>query len=165
MEIEEDIRPWKQYPLWDEWMAEQVQAKMRQVTFVITGPSKLGKSEFVRASIVPLNPERVLMVSCMNVLDPDLRDFNEAEHDGIVFDEGSADMIQRHRDLFQAPRHEIKLAHSQTGCYCYKVNVWRTKLIVTSNSFFEQLDALPSAHAAWVRANTKVLEVTENMWQ
>ena len=165
MQLDEEMKSWRTFALWDLWHEQQARVKLRQNLFVITGPSKMGKSQFLVHSLAGDTPDNVLMVNCMNVLDPDLRDFALGRHSAIIFDEGGPEMVQRHRDLFQAPRHNIKLAHSATGCYCYSVNLWRVKLVVTCNGWFEQLEKLSCADREWVEANTCVLEVTTPMWE
>ena len=122
-----------------------------------------GKSEFVKASAAVSGPGTVLTVDCMSVLDPDLRDFREGE-DSCILWRGQRDMVQRSRHLFQAPMHDIKINESQTGCYCYAVNFWRVKLVITSKSLRQQLDALAPEDAEWVRRNTRILEVAQPMW-
>ena len=165
LELDEVMCAWRSFPQWDQWLIEQSKVRLRQNLFVITGPSKMGKSQFLLHSLGGDGGTSVLLVNCMNVLDPDLRDYKSAVHSAIIFDEGGPEMVQRHRDLFQAPRHDIKLAHSQTGCYCYSVNLWRVKLVVTCNGWADQLQRLDNADKEWVCANTTVLEVSEPMWQ
>ena len=150
-----------------QWVAQQGRVLLRQNAFVLTGPSKMGKSQFLLQSLADCEQsgQQPLMVNCMNVLDPDLRDFNRSIHSAIIFDEGSPEMVARHRDLFQARRHDIKLAHSATGCYCYKLNLWRVKLVVSCNGWREQVDKLGPADKQWVEANTTVLSVATPMWQ
>ena len=70
------------------------------------------------------------------------------------------DTVQRHRDLFQAPRHDIKLGHSVNGCYCY---LWRVKDVVTCNGWYDELAALSAANRQRVEANTSVLEISVPM--
>ena len=165
LQIDEEMKAWKCYPVFDGWLAQQARRMLRQNLLVVTGPSKMGKSQFLLDQLKTGGAETVLMVNCMNVVDPDLREFSVGKHDAIIFDEGGPDMIQRHRDLFQAPRHDIKLGHSATGCYCYSVNLWRVKLVVTCNGWEEQLQRLGGADRQWVEANTTVLTVSEPMWQ
>ena len=165
MELDEETQSWRNFPLWKSWLDQQKRVMLRQNAFVLTGPSKMGKSQFLFHTLLSDARDNVLLVNCMNVLDPDLREFALGRRTAIIFDEGGPEMIQRHRDLFQAPRRDIKLAHSATGCYCYSVNLWRVKLVVTCNRCYEQLEKLARADRQWVEANAVALEVTQPMWE
>ena len=138
---------------------------LRQTAFVITGPSKMGKSEFVKAMVKQkMEQPDTLVVNCMGSSDPDLRRFKVLEHGAILFDEGSPDLVQKHRDLFQAPRHDIFMAPSATGCYGYWVNLWRVKLVITCNGWYDMLEELKPADREWVSANTAVLSIDTKMY-
>ena len=164
--LDEVICTFREYPLWKEWLCEQKKKLFRQKLFVINGPSRMGKSKFVLAMLKEFHPQHeVLMCNCMNVQDPDLRDYRVLTHGSVLFDEGGPEMIQRHRDLFQAPQHDIRLAHSATGCYSYTVNLWQKPLVVTCNGWQEELEKLSCANKEWVVANTVVLDVSTPMWE
>ena len=148
-------------------MKEQHKKLCRQKLFVVTGPSRMGKSEYLKAKLRRTStggPCEVLTVNVMSVLDPDLKPYRCLKHGSILFDEGSPDLVQRHRDLFQAPRHDITLGNSATSCYTYSVNLWRVRLVLTANGWYDQLAELKPADREWVIANTVVLSVTEPMW-
>ena len=68
-------------------------------------------------------------------------------------------LVQSHRDLLQAPRRDIVLGNSRTGCHTYAVNLWRVRLCLTSNSWYEDLEELKPADREWVKANTVVLGI------
>ena len=168
--LDEKFVEYKDYLEWRIWKEQQMRKLNRQKTLVVTGPSKMGKSEYLKAKLEEFAEEigeggmEVLVVNCMNVLDPDLKRFKSVKNNAILFDEGSPEMVQRHRDLFQAPRHEVILGNSATGCYTYSVLLWRVRLVLTSNSWFEDLAELKPKDREWVIENTVVLSVTEPMW-
>ena len=58
-------------------------------------------------------------------------------------------LVQSHRGLFQAPRRDIVLGNSRTGCHTYAVNLWRVRLCLTSNSWYEDLEELKPADRQW----------------
>ena len=175
LKLDEAVCDYKEFPEWEVWAAEQDRVLSRQKVFVVDGPSRIGKSAYVLSKLReqratrqdPLpdgHGKKTLIVNCMNVLDPDLKRFRCMEHDSILFDEGSPDMVQRHRDLMQAPRHDITLGSSATGCYTYAVCLFRVRLVITANKWEEQLEALSRSDRDWVIANTVVLRVSEPMW-
>ena len=175
LKVDEVYTAYKEYPEWEIWAAEQDRVLARQKVFVVDGPSRVGKSAYVQAKLLerraqrqdPLPPghgRKTLIVNCMHILDPDLKRFRCMEHDSILFDEGSPEMVQRHRDLMQAPRHDITLGTSATGCYTYNVCLFRVRLVITANKWDEQLAELSSSDRDWVVANTVVLRVTDKMY-
>ena len=164
--LDEEFVEYKVYPEWGLWSAEQDRKLSRQRTLVVCGPSRLGKTEYLKAQLAKCCPERpeTLIINCMNVRDPDLKRFKVLHHGSILFDEGSPDMVQRHRDLFQARQDDVVLGNSATGCYTYSVNLFRVRLVVTSNAWDDELTELKPADRDWVNANTVVLRVKEPMW-
>ena len=165
--LDEEFVEYKDYPEWVTWDQEQQRKLHRQRVLVVTGPSRMGKSEYLKAQLQKVLPKEfgTLIVNCMNVLDPDLKAFKCLQHGAILFDEGSPDMVQRHRDLFQAPQHEITLGTSATSCYAYQVCLWRVRLLLTCNGWFEKLEKLEAADKEWVEANTIVISVDTPMWK
>ena len=175
LKLDEAVCDYKEFPEWEVWAADQDRVLSRQKVFVVDGPSRIGKSAYVLSKLReqratrqdPLpdgHMKKTLIVNCMNVLDPDLKRFRCMEHDSVLFDEGSPDMVQRHRDLMQAPRRDITLGSSATGCYTYAVCLFRVRLVITANKWQEQLEALSPSDREWVIANTVVLRVTDKMF-
>ena len=150
------MRSWKHYYEWERWEAQQQIWNFRQNVMVITGPTKTGKTEFAMAKC----GRKTLVVNCHNVTEPDLRRFQGAHiHSSIIFDEGGPRMLSLHRDLMQATRRNITLGHSQTNMYTYMVNLFRVRLIITSNEWHEQLATMSQSDQDWIAGNTVMLNV------
>ena len=150
------LKSWKHYDAWDRWMAQQAQWEYRQDVMVIVGPTKTGKTEFAMAKCGP----DTLVVNCHNVVEPDLRKFKGAHiHSAIILDEGGPRLLALHRDLLQATRRDITLGHSQTNMYTYTVNLYRVKIIITSNAWYDDLAKLSQGDQDWIAGNTVMLDV------
>ncbi|CAE7499305.1 unnamed protein product, partial [Symbiodinium sp. CCMP2592] len=95
-----------------------------------------------------------LELNCASSMEPNLRDFNNDVHRAIVFDEASCAMVLRHKKLFQGGVQPLELASSNTNCYSYKVWVYGTMMIVTSNTWTAELHELSPEDASWLRSNS-----------
>ena len=153
-----------EFALATTWLREQARVLYRQKTFIINGPTRCGKSQWLKMVI----PGNTYCCNCKGILHPDLRDFEGPPfEDNILFDEVSPQMISEHRDLFQAPRHDISLGQSTTNCHAYKHCFFRVRMMGTSNKWTEEMVALYKASPGdhdWVEQNTMVLDVTQYMF-
>ena len=64
-----------------------------------------------------------------------------------------------HRDLLQASKRDITLGHSNTNCYTYTVNLYRVRIIITSNEWYDELEKLPQKDRDWIAGNTVMIHV------
>ena len=159
--MDEDLYIPKEYPLFNQWLAMQVKVLFRQLTFVVDGDSYCGKSMFLKVKL----PDTTYVCACRDVVDPDLKEYEgPPTHWNIMFDEGSPKMMSKHRDLFQASKHDVTLGTSATNCHSYKVNVYRVRLCITANDWKPELLKLNEKDRAWVERNTMVLNVDQYMF-
>ena len=158
LEQEPDIvfKEWKEYDEWNKWMAEQAKAKLRQDVCVIVGPTKTGKTEFAMAQC----GASALVVNCHNVVEPDLRKFAGAHiHKALILDEGGPQLLSKHRDLLQASKRDITLGHSSTNKFTYTVNLYKVKIIITSNEWYDELEKMSQKDQDWINGNTVMIHV------
>ena len=156
--FDETPLPYNDYPEWDLWATNHQKKLFRQPVFVLDGASQFGKTRFVKHKLGP--EPKLHIVSCSTCTCPDLRGFlGPPAMDSLLCDEGTANMLQQNRDLFQGTDHAVTLGHSGTNKYTYKVNMWRVKIVITSNSWDEQLAQLAPKDRAWVEDNTVVLRL------
>ena len=163
LELEPDIvfRAWKKYDEWNEWVEQQKLVKMRQDVAVLVGPTKTGKTEFAMAQL----GSKTLVVNCHNVSEPNLRRFaGHHVHNNLILDEGGPKMLSLHRDLLQASKRDITLGHSSTNCYTYTVNLFRVRIVITSNEWYDELEKLSDKDQAWIRGNTVMIEIDSPTW-
>jgi len=93
-----------------------------------------------------------------------LRDYDFYKHEVIVFDEAHASMIITLKKLFQAPADWVIMACSNTNVHSYKVWVHQVKMIVSTNTWDEDLASLPEVDSSWLKGNSVVLRVQDEMF-
>ena len=136
---------------------------MRYKFFVMVGSSCTAKNQ--RLKHVFVDPASVLEINCASGEDPDLRGADESLHKGILFDEGKAEIVLRQK-LFQAGNAYIQLASSSTNCHSYRRYVYRIALMISSNTWWEELEAIEKrspCDAAWLRDNSIVANIKNNL--
>ena len=112
----------------------------------------LGKTLFAR-SLAPSDEEPLLEVDCAGKAFPDLRDFRQGYHGGVIFDEISAATVLSHKKLFQAGDAEISMGSSSTNLFAFKIWTHGLRLVVTTNRWSVEVGELPSVDAQWLRMN------------
>ena len=108
--------------------------------FVLEGKSRTGKSSWV--FWLKNDPKKVFYVNCATCMEPDLRKFNWLKHKIILLDEASPKMVIDQKLLMQGPPCLVKLGQSTTNCHAYDVFVSGIMLIICSNTWAEDVEAL-----------------------
>ena len=168
-EIQEELgkraRPSRCIAEIEEWKKQALQPfQSRKRFLVIEGPSGLGKTEYVRQLC---GASRTLELNCASCgTSPDLRAHRPAQHQLILFDEGTPRLVLANKKLFQCPACLIDLGHSPTGSHVYKVFLNDSCCVVASNTWTAEVAALElEADRQWLAANAVVVKVSEPMWQ
>ena len=162
--LEGEVRPFKYFPLVHEnWLPVFKMTLSRYPFLVITGASCTGKTMYAKWLFG--NPSKVYEVNCASTPEPDLRQFDSLEHEGILFDEAQPQMVCDQRKLFQGPPCWVDLGCSTTNCHKYQVFVSGIKMMICTNCWDEACEKLRHASdREWLRANGLVLKVGEPMW-
>jgi hypothetical protein len=160
-EIRHRRQPWRRIEEVVEWMHSFTEPADRRKFLMLCGPSRLGKTQYA-SSLVPEGSS--LQLNCAGVIHPSLRDFDWKVHKLILFDEGSPMMVARNRRLFQCPNAIVTLGQSPTNSMNYSVYLNDTALVISSNSWVEDLNRLDHGDAEWMRANQILVEVSAPMW-
>ena len=158
---DEVVKPWKKYPVVDEWLAQYRQILHRYAFLVLDGPSRLGKTQYARSIA---GPERTMEVSMSGGGALDMGSYDPLVHEVLVIDEADPQTIVDHKQLFQAGEADVALQTSATNCHSLVVNVSGKKIIVCSNVWSQRLRELPWEASQWVRANSFYLGVEDVMW-
>ena len=107
------LQSFPRWPLVDAWLAEVMKPlQTRKKCLVLHGPSRTGKTEFVRP-LFPLGA--VWELNCANLRDICLNGFDCLQHRVILWDEAPASLASSNRKVFQHPLCAIDLGHSPTG--------------------------------------------------
>ena len=154
-------KPWQVIPEVVEWQRDIEVTRARRKFLVLDGPSRMGKTEFVRSLIEPV---AILELNCASCLDPPLASFEAHRHRLILMDEGTVEMVCRNRKLFQCPNSFVQLGMSATNCHSYEVYLNNCLVVVCSNNWRAQLEKAPYEAGEWVVANQVYLYVSEPLW-
>ena len=150
-------------PVVDAWLHEATKPlQPRKRCLVLQGPSRTGKTEFVRG-LFALGS--VLELNCAGVKDICLDSFDCLRHRAILWDEASASLVSNNRKIFQHPLCTVDLGHSPTGSHVRRYFLGNCCSIITSNKWYEDLKKLSAGDQAWLEANMVVFEVQQPLWR
>ena len=156
------LQPFPRWPLVDEWLAEvSMPQQTRKRCLVLHGPSRTGKTEFVRG-LFPFGS--VLELNCATLEHICLDSFDCLKHRAILWDEASASLVSNNRKVFQHPLCTVDLGHSPTGQHVRRYFLGNCCSIITTNKWYEDLKKLPAGDQKWLEANMLVLEVKQPLW-
>ena len=133
----------------------------RKKCLVLQGPSRTGKTEFVRG-LFPLGA--VFELNCANMQDICLDGFDCLQHRCILWDEGAAALVAHNRKVFQHPLCEVDLGHSPTGQHVRRFFLGHCCSVIATNKWHEDVKKLPSGDQEWLSANMVVFDVEQPLW-
>ena len=158
-------RPWKPNCVVDAWLSEMSKLESRRRFLVLSGDSRVGKSEYA-LSLVPRG--QALRLNCMNVKFPPLREYDDEVHKLIVFDEASVSLVLDNRLLFQAPNDHVQVGTSPTNRDVYSVYLHYCHCVVTSNTWKRQMEILKKENYEdwhWLNKNSVHYECEEKLYE
>ena len=145
------------------WLHRSMQPELTRKHFlVLTGPSQMGKTEYVR-SLFPVG--RVLELNCAGLKHVCLQEFSPSKHSCILWDECSPKLVAANRKLFQHPACWVDMGHSPTGQHVVKVWLNDAVSIIACNAWEDDLRRLSHGDAQWVIHNACVFHVVRPLWQ
>ena len=155
LRVEKSIRqkqsPFKRLEAVEEWDREYDEVKDRYKFLVLDGRSRTGKSRFAASRTLP---EKFLNIDCSSATEPDLRHFDRAKHNVVLWDEASPQLVLRVKKLAQASVDEVRLGQSATNVNSYVVWFHRIKLIVASNKWASEMRTLAAEDQEWLTMNS-----------
>ena len=144
------------------WVETRQTLRDRYQFLVLEGVSQVGKTSFARGL---MGRTACLVTDCSGDNTPCLRQYDHARHRVLVFDEGKASMVLCHKKLFQASIDQVTCGSSPTNQHAYQVVVHAACIIVTSNTWSEELAKLSEADREWLSANSLHLRIFGPLWQ
>ena len=106
----------------------------------------------------------MLEVNCASVTHPPLREFDRGLRKLALFDEASTALVLQNRRLFQCPNCVVTIGCSPTNNLAYGVYLNDTGLIVATNTWKDELAAIPESEAAWLRVNMVFVDVVKPLF-
>jgi len=144
------------------WVESRKTLQDRYKFLVLEGVSQVGKTSFARGL---KGREACLVMDCSGDNTPSLRFYDALRHHVLVFDEGKATMVLSHKKLFQASSDDVTCGSSPTNQHAYVVCVHRACIIVTSNTWSEDLAGASEADREWLVNNSLHLRIFGALWQ
>ena len=92
-------KPWRRFPLIEEWAAQYKTVRDRYQFLVLDGPSKRGKTAYCRA-LVPQG--QVFEMTCSGNVPLNFDGYDEMAHELLLFDEAGPAQVIANKKLFQA---------------------------------------------------------------
>ena len=103
----------KIYPEVESFLREHSVLKDRYQFLVLTGPSGMGKTQFVRH--LCRTADGILELNCAGSSEIDMNDYLRKQHEVVLFDEASPACAINHKKLFQRPPCLVTWGHSATS--------------------------------------------------
>ena len=144
------------------WVESRKTLQDRYKFLVLEGVSQVGKTSFARGLV---GREACLVMDCSGDNTPSLRFYDSLTHRVLVFDEGKATMVLSHKKLFQASSDQVTCGSSPTNQHAYVVCVHAACIIVTSNTWSEDLAGASEADREWLVNNSLHLRIFGALWQ
>ena len=161
--LRDTLRPFPKHGIVEQWLAEaQAPLQARKKFLILEGPSRTGKTEYVRCLFAV---GRVLELNLAGVNVVCLQSFQHQKPDCLLWDEASPALVARNRKLFQHPACMVDTGHSPTGQYVLHVFLNDCVSIICSNSWSAELTKLDEESRDWVVANSVLYVITQPMWE
>ena len=139
----------------NRWKAQYSLMLDRYKFLVLWGPSKTGKTQWVHW-FVP----GILEINCGGGnTTPDLHEYDEEEHPGILFDEASLKMIIALKKVFQAGNNPVKLGQTITGKFSYNIFCHKCMMVVCTNDYTKDLKKLKEEDRNWIKDNCEPVHI------
>ena len=144
------------------WNEQYKEVQPRYSFLVLRGASRTGKSTLARSLGMVLKFGGAPFVQTVqSAVDPDLRNYDEAIHSFILFDNvNSMKFILDQRALFQANNDVHTLGESKTGCYSYSVWLHAVRIVVTVD-----MSAKWDSNELWIKENCMEIFLKGPSWQ
>ena len=157
------LQPFPRWSLVDAWLKEVTKPlQTRKKFLVLQGPSRTGKTEFVRGLF---SLGSLLELNCANMKDICLASFDCLKHRAILWDEASASLVSSNRKVFQHPLCTVDLGHSPTGQHVRNYFLGNCCSIIATNKWYDDLGKLSAGDQEWLRANMVVVDVDQPLWE
>ena len=145
----------------------------RTKVYVLTGRGGTGKSMWAVSYFArhAKNPseflklrEKMLFLTCTGTRLPDVGKYVYGRHSGIVYDEGTPEMVWNNREIFQGLAEVSTIADTHTHRSAQQVCLNGCRQVITCNDWNERLELLPDVQRQWLESFAIVAEVDYELY-
>lgn len=154
--------PFKRYGAVSHWLTQYDFCLDRYKFLVLDGPSRLGKTAFMRSLTDPFS---FCEINCSGGQSLDLRSYRVWQHTVVFFDEAKPSQVLSNKKMFQAGPLPVQLQTSMTNCFAYSIWLGGKKLCIAANDWALEMRSLNDSDRDWLASNSVYLAVTEPMWE
>lgn len=133
--------------------------KTRFTFLVLVGATRLGKTQF---ALSLFGRTQTLVCNCQGKEEPNVTKFDRARHKAILYDEATAGMVVKNKQMFQAGVEGTWICESRCQQFARWKWLYQVAMIVSTNVW--EYDALSSEEAAWLQDNSVVFHVKEKLF-
>ena len=155
------------------WEAQFDRIEERYKPLVLTGKGGTGKTMwalayFARHARTPEEfvklREKMLFLTCTSEQLPDVGKYMYGKHMGIVYDEGTPEMIWWNREVFQGLPEVSTTADTHSHMYASHCCMSGCRQIITCNDWWERIWYLSRTQRDWFWGNCIVIDVVEALY-
>ena len=157
----------KLYEGYLQWRAQFSERMMRRRILILTGPSYIGKSQWVR-SVAHRDGGNLLELTLSgNSVHPDMRSLQFGFHTHVLFDEASVQFCLYNRKMVQGGACVVQMGQSATNMYAYEVCTYGLQMVCCNNTWDKDLGCVlvNDADRAWLVENTIVIREDTRCWE
>ena len=108
--------------------------------------------------------EKMLFLTCTGTRLPDVGKYVYGRHSGIVYDEGTPEMVWDNREIFQGLAEVSTIADTHTHRSAQQVCLNGCRQVITCNDWNERLKLLPDVQRQWLESFAIVAEVDYELY-
>ena len=108
--------------------------------------------------------EKMLFLTCTGTDLPDVSKYKYGTNCGIVYDEGTPEMVWANREVFQGLPEVSTIGDSHTHIYAQNVCLSGCRQIITLNDWWERIAMLTPVQRRWFWENAIVADVEEPLY-
>ena len=157
-----------------EWEQQFTEIRDRYKIYVLTGRSGTGKTTwasayFAREARSPSEflalRKKMLFLTCTTDRFPEIGQYSYGQNYGIVYDEGTPQMVLSMKEIFQSRPELCTIPHSRNPNSTERVCFSGCRQIITCNDWWDRINMLTAAERDWFCTNAIVADVHERLYR